>query len=537
VKSYVASLTSEIVFRCVLFFVAVCTGCGGGVSTPSPPPPPVADFTLSISPGHLSVTSGSSSPTISISVAGVNGFAGTVSVTLSGLPAGAMTQPTGPFTIAEGTTQSFVIDIPAAVPAGISSVQATATSGSLSHSTQIAIAINPLATPTVTTFDDGTSFVLQTQTATETVRVGLLQAWGAAITEVSLNGVDYVNNDDPGRQIQTSLWDENVNYSNYWGYNPIESGDQFFQGSPVLASALLPDGSIYTKTQPIQWAPENFGGGPGNPVLGDAYIEKWVSAVPGFNRVFKVHYRITHFGNDTHANKSQELPVMYVNPNVPNFFHYGGSQPWTNGVLSQHVMSTTCCDRLGTPEQWGAYVDNNKVGIALYTPQQYPDSLGFNAYSTLQFTPLCPFTWNPGSVLDFDTFILVGPVNESRAAIYALHDQQTTPSTLPPMGWYDTTNNGSVVSGTIIIAGWSWALPGMKSVDVYVDGSRFASANFGLSRPDVAIYFPGAPSNTGFQYALDTTALPNGSHAILVKATDNNGNVATYATQQVTVNN
>ena len=52
-------------------------------------------------------------------------------------------------------------------------------------------------------------------------------------------------------------------------------------------------------------------------------------------------------------------------------------------ALSQHVMSTTCCDRVGTPEQWGAYVDNNKVGIALYTPQQYPDSLGFNARSGL----------------------------------------------------------------------------------------------------------------------------------------------------------
>ena len=34
---------------------------------------------------------------------------------------------------------------------------------------------------------------------------------------------------------------------------------------------------------------------------------------------------------------------------------------------------------------------------------------------------------------------------------------------------------------------------GLKSIDVYVDGSRFASANFGLSRPNVAIQFPGAP--------------------------------------------
>jgi len=48
----------------------------------------------------------------------------------------------------------------------------------------------------------------------------------------------------------------------------------------------MPD-SIYRKTQPIQWAPENFGDGT-DPVLGDAYIEKWILVVPGYNRVFKV---------------------------------------------------------------------------------------------------------------------------------------------------------------------------------------------------------------------------------------------------------
>ena len=63
--------------------------------------------------------------------------------------------------------------------------------------------------PVITTSDTGTLFLLQTQTPTEIVRVGLLKSWGAAITEVSLNGTDYVNDDDPGRQIQTSLWDAN----------------------------------------------------------------------------------------------------------------------------------------------------------------------------------------------------------------------------------------------------------------------------------------------------------------------------------------
>ncbi len=180
--------------------------------------------------------------------------------------------------IAAGASQSVTFNIPSTSAVGVFTIQAAAASGTISHAGQITLTVNP----PITTMDDGTSFILQTQTATETARVGLLKAWGAAITEVSLNGTNYVNSDDPGRQIQTSLWDANANYNTSWGYNPIESGDHFFDGSPVLASTLQPD-SIYTKTQPIQWAPENFGGGPGNPVLGDAYIEKWITVVPGYS--------------------------------------------------------------------------------------------------------------------------------------------------------------------------------------------------------------------------------------------------------------
>jgi hypothetical protein len=521
-----------------LFSVYALISCGGGGSgTQTPPTPSVGDFSVSISPAQLDSTLGNSSGLISISVKSLAGFSGSVMVTFSGLPLGVTPQPSPSFTIAAGATRSFSFSISGSAPVGVFSIQAQAVSGSIQHSGQIALAINPVVTPKITNSDDGTSLVLETQTATETVRVGLLKAWGAAITEVSLNGVDYVNNDDPGRQIQTSLWDDNADYITSWGYNPIEAGDHYYQGSPVLASALMTDGSIYTKTRPIEWAPENFGGGPGNPVEGDAYIEKWISVVPGFNRVFKVHYKITHFGSDTHANKFQELPVMYVNPNVPNFSYYGGSQPWTNASLSQHVMPSDCCDVLGTPEDWGAYVDSSNVGIALYTPQQFPVSKGFNASVTLQFTPLCTYTWYPGTILEFDTFILVGPVNESRAAIYALHNQQNIPGSLTPMGSLDSITNSFSASGTINISGWSWGLPGIASIDVFVDGTRIGSAEYGLSRTDIPVAFPGAPSNTGFQYSLDTTAFPNGTHALLVKAADNNGNVATFATQHITMSN
>jgi len=353
---------------------------------------------------------------------------------------------------------------------------------------------------------------------------------------VSLNGTNYVNSDDPGRQIQTSLWDSNANYSSSWGYNPIEAGDHFFDGSPMLAATLNPD-SLYTKTQPIQWAPENFGGGPGTPVLGDAYIEKWISIVPGYNKVFKVHYKITHFGTDSHADAPQELPVMYVNPIVDNFFYYGGNAPWTNDALSQFTMPGSCCAYLYTPEDWGAYVDDTNTGIALFTPGQYPDSKGFNAGSTMQFTPTCPYSWDPGSVLEFNTYILAGSLNESRAAINELHKQETGPSSLTPFGYFDAPQTSPLQGTGVLLQGWVWSLAGISRVDVFIDGNEIGSATYGIAEPGVGTVFPGAPANVGFQYSLDTTKITNGSHTIIVKATDFNGKVATFATAQVSISN
>jgi hypothetical protein len=515
-------------------FTVTAKGTSGTLTHSAPLPlivTPAKDFAVSVSPAQVGATLGSISPAASISVAALNGFTGTVTLMLSGLPPGVTSQPSGPFVLADGQTRMITFSVPAASAIGIFPIQIAAASGPISHSGSLGLTINPV----ITTSEDSTMIFLDARTSTDEARLGLLKAWGGSITEVSLNGVNFVNHDDPGRQIQTSLWDGNATYGGTWGYNPIEAGDHDFNGSPLLASTLLPD-SLYTKTQPIQWAPENFGGGPA-PVRGDAFTEKWISVVPGYNRVFKVHYKITHFGTDSHADANQELPVMYVNPNVPNFFYYAGSAPWTNDALSQFTMPGGCCVVLPTPEQWGAYVDATNTGIALYTPMQYPNSKGFNAGVTLQFTPTCPYSWGPGSVLEFDTFILVGPVTESRAAIYALHSQQTTPSPLPPYGYLDVPLNGDTLTANANIAGWAWALPGISSIDVFVDSTRIASATYGLSRPDLPTAQPGAPSNSGYQYSLDTAKFPNGSHFIIVKATDNAGHVATFSTKQVTFAN
>ena len=489
------------------------------------------DFSLSVSPVQVAATIGGLSQEFNVSVAGENGFTDDVSMGITGLPAGTTTQPASPFTVAAGGNQNVAVSLPMATAIGNFSLQVTGTSGSLSHNADVGLTVLPV----IKTYDTGTMLYLETDTPTETTKVGLKEAWGDSIVEVSLNGTNYVNSDDPGRQIQTSLWDSNANYSTSWGYNPIEAGDHFFDGSPVLAATLNPD-SLYTKTQPIQWAPENFGGGPGVPVLGDAYIEKWISVVPGYNKVFKVHYKITHFGTDSHADAPQELPVMYVNPNVSNFFYYGGNAPWTNGTLSTLVMPGGCCALFYTPEDWGAYVDSTNTGIALFTPGQYPDSKGFNAGSTLQFTPTCPYSWDPGSVLEFNTYILAGSLSASRAAIYDLHKQETGPSTLTPFGYFNAPSS-PLQGAAVSLQGWVWSLVGISTIDVFVDSNKVGSATYGIAEPGVATVFPGAPTNVGFQYLLDTMQFTNGNHTIIVKATDVNGNVATFATAQVSISN
>lgn len=513
----------------LLAFTFVLTGCGGSAA----PPPPAPDFSISVSPSSVSIGLGGITTPVMIAVVAKNGFTGAAEVQLQDIPSGVAASPASSFPVAAGTSQAITFNVSATATPATSSITVLATSGPLVHNANIGLTLVPM--PSIETFDMGTMLILKTETPAETTRLGLLKSWGGSITEVSLNGTNYVNSDDPGRQIQTSLWDGNADYTTSWGYNPIEAGDHLFHGSPLLASALMPE-SIYTKTQPIQWAPENFGGG-NDPVLGDAYIEKWISVVPGYNRVFKVHYRITHFGTDSHAQNLQELPVVYVNPNTPHFLYYGGTHPWTNGALTPFDVQGPCCDHVHTPEKWGAYVDSTNIGLALYTPMQFPHSQVFSAVSTLQLTPLCPFSWGPSTVLEFDTYILVGPVDQSRAAIYAFHSQQSESSPLPPWGALDFPTNGDTLRGNASVSGWAWSLSPVASIVVLLDGSQVASATLGISRPDVTSVFPDAPPDTGFEATLDTTKFSNGTHSLIVKGTNVNGAVTILPTVQVAISN
>jgi hypothetical protein len=95
------------------------------------------DFTLSASPATLSVAQGATGSS-TIKVAPVNGFAGNVALAASGLPAG-VTAGFNPTSTTGNSTLTLTASSTATV--GAANVTVTGTSGSLSHSTTIALTI------------------------------------------------------------------------------------------------------------------------------------------------------------------------------------------------------------------------------------------------------------------------------------------------------------------------------------------------------------------------------------------------------------
>ncbi|MEO8847566.1 MAG: hypothetical protein ABI440_02900 [Casimicrobiaceae bacterium] len=119
---------------------------------------------------------------------------------------------------------------------------------------------------------------------------------------------------------------------------------------------------------------------------------------------------------------------------------------------------------------------------------------------------------------------------------YALHRagriHSASATALPPgiIGSVDTPSADTVVGERLQIAGWALAPSGIRSVDVDVDGKRYA-AHYGLARNDVAAAKPGYPAAaaSGFRFEGDFSALPAQRHEVSVIATGNAGETATLA--------
>jgi hypothetical protein len=370
--------------------------------------------------------------------------------------------------------------------------------------------------------------------------------------EVSLNGTNYVNEHDTGREVQPSFYDGNSQYDNCagctgsWGWNPVLAGDKYDQGTPLLTQTLTSN-SLYTKAQSLFWSPDFAGGGLGQPVLGDVMVEQTISPVTGHSHAFQAHYKITHLGTDFHADAVQEFPAVYVNADYSHFVYYEGTSPWTNAAVT-----VTQFQQLGQPgfilyepEHWGAHVSAQNVGLTIYVPSQYPYVFGFDfpgpagpmGNGTNYFAPFTMLTFGPNFTFEGDYYLIAGDYAAARQIVYDLHQSVPAPDILTPLGAEDTPSSGDTISGVTPISGWAFDDGSVVRVEILVDGQLDGTASYGSARPDVAQTYPNAPANIGYSYSLDTAKFSNGPHTLNVRITDGAGNVAILGDAQVTTSN
>ena len=144
------------------------------IGTPSP------DFTLSASPASQTVTAGSST-SFSATVAAVNGFAGAVTFSVSGAPAGVSGSFSG--SVSGSGTATLNVSTTSAAAAGTSTLNITATSGALSHTAAVSLTVRAAAQPDFSFAASPTSVAVAAgKSATSTVSTAAINGFASGVT-------------------------------------------------------------------------------------------------------------------------------------------------------------------------------------------------------------------------------------------------------------------------------------------------------------------------------------------------------------------
>src|SRR5262249_8338624 len=126
--------------------IALVAGCAAG----SAPPLPAGDFSLSVSPTSASALVGSTTTNILVSTTSQNGFAGTVNISLQGIPSGITAMPAASFPVPAGSSQSLTFSVSNSAPVGPATITVLGASGTLSHTAHFPLALDPPSPTTQT---------------------------------------------------------------------------------------------------------------------------------------------------------------------------------------------------------------------------------------------------------------------------------------------------------------------------------------------------------------------------------------------------
>jgi hypothetical protein len=305
------------------------------------------------------------------------------------------------------------------------------------------------------------------------VKLGCDLGFGGAITWFSLSqGPNLVNNFDAGRQIQMSFYSgpapflaggqEPAEHWKHLGWNPIQAGDDFGNGSRVLHHEIdAGKHQLHLRCVPLQW--------PLNKVEGDCEFSQWISL---HGATAHVRCRLENRRADAtqYSGRHQELPAVYTIGRFHRLLTYSGDAPFTDAPLSQiagpppgkspwHHWSGT--------EGWAALLDDAGWGLGVWHPGTTRFIGGFAGEPgvggtfdthTGYLAPLRTEILDAAIVYDYEFDLILGTEAEIRAHVY----RRAGPPKLPVWdfaqsreGWHyaGLTDAGWPVKGSLRIEG------------------------------------------------------------------------------------
>jgi hypothetical protein len=129
---------SKTLFRYAAFLASLTLLSCGGSSNPQP----MVDFGLAATPAAVTLIPGGATQQVSVTASPINGFAGTIAITVTGSTAGVVAQP-ATLTLTPGVAQNVTIIAGPGVAPGNITLTLTGTSGMLSHTATIALTVAP----------------------------------------------------------------------------------------------------------------------------------------------------------------------------------------------------------------------------------------------------------------------------------------------------------------------------------------------------------------------------------------------------------
>lgn len=244
------------------------------------------------------------------------------------------------------------------------------------------------------------------------IRIGVKVGSGAAIGWLSqgAKGRNLLNHFDKGRLIQQSYYgdeDGSVWGKQPWRWNPVQGGD--YKGNPAKVLELKTGRTeIFARTMGRNWA--------GCTDLPEAIFEERIRLL---GDIAHVRYRFAYSGKTAHALRDQEIPAVFVEPDLDTLVLYDGAAPWTDGPLHRSKPGWPNEGRRPT-EHWAAYVGADGIGVGALVPAadtltcyRFGDGKAEHGACSY-FAPLARFAIVPGTVFAYDLYLTIGTVDQIR---------------------------------------------------------------------------------------------------------------------------